>query len=183
MLSQEASAEPGQWDTSKAEYGRAIMDSVSDPYNETTTAMCGSQLGKTEWELNTIGYFSDQDPSSIMYITADLNLAESFSKLRLGPMFRDTPCLRGKIRDGRTDGRRKGSMDTLLEKMIPGGVLVLAGANSPASLSSRPIRVIMGDEIDRWSRSIGRKESQEGDPIGIAQKRAGTFRQIGRAHV
>ncbi len=148
------------------------MDSVSDPYNETTTAMAASQLGKTEWELNTIGYFSSQDPSSIMYITSDLNLAESFSKTRLDPMFRDTPCLRGLMRDR----RQKDKTNTLLEKVIPGGLLVLAGANSPASLSSRPIRIIMGDEVDRWALSIGRKENAEGDPIGIASARSMTFR-------
>lgn len=148
------------------------MDSISDPRNETTTVMSSSQVGKTEWELNTIGYFSSHDPSSIMYITADLNLAESFSKLRLDPMFRDTPCLRGLMRDR----RQKDKTNTLLEKVIPGGVLVLAGANSPASLSSRPMRIIMGDEIDRWALSIGRKEHAEGDPIDIVSARSMTFR-------
>ena len=34
-LSSEASAEPGQWRTSRAEYQRGIMDAISDPAAET----------------------------------------------------------------------------------------------------------------------------------------------------
>ncbi len=148
------------------------MDSISDPYNETTTVMSSSQVGKTEWLLNAIGYFVDQDPSSMLFISAQLELVQSFSKDRLDPMMRDTPCLRGKI----MDVRQKDKSNTILHKKFPGGLLVMAGANSPASLASRPIRVVMGDELDRYALSIGRKENAEGDPISIAMKRAATFR-------
>ncbi len=147
------------------------MDSISDPLNETTTVMSSSQVGKTEWLLNTIGYFASQDPSSILFITAQLELAQSFSKDRLDPMIRDTPCLRGRI----LDVKQKDKSNTILHKKFPGGLLVMAGANSPASLSSRPIRVVLGDELDRYALSIGRKDNSEGDPISIAKKRAATF--------
>jgi len=148
------------------------MDSISDPYNETTTVQASAQVGKTEWELNTIGYFTHQDPSPILFITAQLELAQSFSKDRLDPMIRDTPCLRGRI----VDLRQKDKSNTILSKHFPGGLLVMAGANSPASLASRPIRIVLGDEVDRYALSIGRKENAEGDPISIAMKRATTFR-------
>jgi phage terminase large subunit GpA-like protein len=147
------------------------MDSISDPLNETTTVMSSSQVGKTEWLLNAIGYFVDQDPSSILFITAQLELAQSFSKDRIDPMIRDTPRLCGKI----LDVKQKDKSNTILHKKFPGGLLVMAGANSPASLASRPIRVVLGDELDRYALSIGRKENAEGDPISIAMKRANTF--------
>jgi phage terminase large subunit GpA-like protein len=53
----------------------------------------------------------------------------------------------------------------------------MTGANAPASLASRPIRVVLCDEVDRFPASAG----QEGDPVGLAEKRTTTFwnRKIG----
>ena len=55
--------------------------------------------------------------------------------------------------------------------MFPGGALTLVGANSPAGLASRPIRLVLCDEVDRYPPSAG----SEGDPIQLARKRANTF--------
>ena len=49
--------------------------------------------------------------------------------------------------------------------------MTLAGSNSPASLASRPIRVVLADEIDRYPHSAG----TEGDPVALAKKRSATF--------
>jgi phage terminase large subunit GpA-like protein len=45
------------------------------------------------------------------------------------------------------------------------------GANSPASLASRPIRDVVCDEVDRYPVSAG----AEGDPIGLVFRRQSTF--------
>jgi len=45
-LSSEASAEPGQWRTSRAAYQRGIMDAISDPAIETVVVMSSAQVGK-----------------------------------------------------------------------------------------------------------------------------------------
>jgi len=45
-LSSEASAEPGQWRTSRAEYQRGIMEAISDASTETVVIMSSSQVGK-----------------------------------------------------------------------------------------------------------------------------------------
>jgi phage terminase large subunit GpA-like protein len=47
----------------------------------------------------------------------------------------------------------------------------MAGANSPAGLASRPIRILLGDEVDRYPVSAG----TEGDPVNLARKRTTTF--------
>ena len=47
----------------------------------------------------------------------------------------------------------------------------MAGANSPSSLASRPIRVVLLDEVDRFPASAG----TEGDPVNLARKRTTTF--------
>ncbi len=166
-LSPESSAEPGQWRTSRAEYQREIMDSLSSKETETVIVMSSAQVGKTELINNIIGYFIDYDPSSIMLLMPTLELAQSYSKKRLATMIRDTPVLRGKIKDAKS----RDSDNTLLEKGFPGGYIAMVGANSPTGLSSRPIRILLADEVDRFPKSAG----IEGDPLALAEKRTKTF--------
>lgn len=166
-LSPEASAEPGRWDTARAEYQRGILDAISDPLIPEVVVMSSAQVGKTELLLNSIGYYIDQDPAPILLLQPTLEMGEAFSKDRLAPMVRDTPCLRGKIKDS----RQRDSGNTLLHKSFPGGHITIAGSNSPASLASRPIRVVLADEVDRYPTSAG----SEGDPLSLARKRTTTF--------
>ena len=163
----EASAEPGMWRTSRAEYQRAVMDAVSDPMTERIVMMTAAQIGKTEILLNVIGYFIDQEPSPILKLDPTLEMGQAFSKDRLAPMIRDTPALQGKIKDPRA----RDSGNTLLHKTFTGGHITIAGANSPASLASRPIRVLLCDEVDRYPVSAG----TEGDPLSLAMKRTQNF--------
>lgn len=121
----------------------------------------------TEILGNVVGYHVDRDPSPILLIQPTLDMAEAWSKDRLAPMVRDTPALRGKIKDARS----RDSGNTLLHKQFPAGHITMAGANSPASLASRPIRIVLCDEVDRYPASAG----TEGDPISLARKRSTTF--------
>ena len=73
----------------------------------------------------------------------------------------------GKVKDPRA----RDSNNTTLHKIFPGGSLSLVGANSPAGLASRPIRIILADEVDRFPASAG----SEGDPLSLARKRTSTF--------
>lgn len=129
--------------------------------------MSSAQVGKSELLLNTVGYHIHLDPAPMLMVQPTLELAEAFSKDRLTPMVRDTPCLKGKLKDAKS----KDSNNTLLHKKFPGGQITLAGANSAASLASRPVRIVLCDEVDRYPVSAG----AEGDPISLAKKRAATF--------
>lgn len=60
---------------------------------------------------------------------------------------------------------------TILSKFYKGGRIILVGANSPAGLASRPIKILLCDEVDRYPPSA----SKEGDPISLAEKRLTTF--------
>lgn len=166
-LSAEASAEPGQWVTARNEAMRGVMDAVSDPSIHTVVVMSSAQVGKSESLLNVIGYHAAQDPAPILLLQPTLEMGEAFSKDRLAPMVRDTPALKGKIKDARA----RDSGNTLLHKTFPGGHVTIAGANSPASLASRPIRIVLADEVDRYPLSAG----TEGDPVSLARKRSTTF--------
>jgi phage terminase large subunit GpA-like protein len=167
-LDSQSSSEPGRWITSRAEYQRGIMDACSDPTVKEVVVMCGAQLGKSEMLLNTIGYHMAHDPAPILMMQPTVDMAQSFSKDRVtAGLLKSTPCLREKVRDN----RGKDSGNTALHKIFPGGALSLVGANSPSSLASRPIRVVLCDEVDRYPASAG----TEGDPISLAKRRAATF--------
>ena len=167
VLSPEASAEPGRWRTDRAEYQRGILDAIGDPAVERVVAMWASQLGKTETILCAVGFHIQHDPAPILLLQPTIQMAETWSKDRLAPMLRDTPALLGCVSDPRT----RDSGNTLLAKSFPGGRITMAGANSPASLASRPIRLLFCDEVDRYPPSAG----TEGDPVALARKRTGTF--------
>ena len=129
-LSAENSAEAGRWKTSRTPYLKEIMDSMTDDRIDRIVVVASSQVGKTEAELNMLGYLIDQDPGPVMWCTPTLDLAEDFSKRRIAPMIRDTKCLRGKVENAKA----KSGKSTILKKSFPGGMLTLVGANSPASL-------------------------------------------------
>jgi phage terminase large subunit GpA-like protein len=166
-LPRESSAQPGQWITATAEYQRGFMDCVNDPKIERIVVVWAAQTGKSAGLLNVIGYFAHQDPSPILMLQPTLEMAESFSKDRIAPMIRDTPALQPMFGDPRS----RDSGNTLLHKQFPGGYLALAGANSPASLASRPVRIVLCDEVDRFPASAG----TEGDPVKLVSARTRTF--------
>lgn len=168
MLTSVASAEPGRWRTDRAPYQRGIMDAFSDPMIERVVVMSSAQVGKTEIVLNVIGYFMEQDPSPMLVLQPTLDMARVFSKDRLREMIQATPCLQALV--GEASGRREAD-DTILSRRFPGGHISMVGANSPSSLASRPIRVLLNDEVDRFPPSAGR----EGDPVSLGRKRTTTF--------
>ena len=144
------------------------MDACSDPTIKEVVVMAGAQLGKSEAILNIIGFHIENDPSPILVLQPTVEMAQAFSKDRVANgLIRSTPCLRDKVKDPRA----RDSGNTTLHKIFPGGALTMVGANSPAGLASRPIRLVLCDEVDRYPASAG----SEGDPIQLARKRAATF--------
>ena len=108
VLSPESSAEPGPWRTSRTPYLREPMRAFNDPKVNRITMVAGSQIGKSELELNIIGYIIDQAPGSILYIQPNLEAARKFSRQRIAPMFRDSKRLKDKIRKiNRRNGEEK----------------------------------------------------------------------------
>lgn len=166
MLSAESSAAPGPWHTDNAPYQREIMDAIGDPHIRKVVLMTAAQIGKTAMLMNVLGYYMHYNPSAIMMIEPTLDMAQALSKDNLATMIRDTPVLRGLI-----NPKSRYSGNTILKKNFPGGHVTIVGANSPAGLRMRPIKVLLCDEVDAYPVSAG----TEGDPLLLAQKRQTTF--------
>ena len=173
-LSAGVSSEPGKWRTERAEYQRAIMDAFTEPGVHRVVVKSAAQIGKSDIMNNVIGRFAHLDPASIMMIQPTVDMAPG--------LFQITYCshdprhariefvvLRCEAGRDKTAKTRDGN-NTILSKFFPGGRLVMCGANSPAGLASRPIRILLADEVDRFPDSAG----TEGDPVDLAAKRMTT---------
>lgn len=167
VLSSEASAEAGMWRNSRTPYLKEVMDAFTDANVRHIILVAASQVGKTECELNIIGYIIDQDPGSILYVHPTEGDAKEFSRLRVDPMFRDSPTLKKKI----VQTAKRNAANTVKQKTYPGGILTLCGSTEAHALASKPIRYVIGDERDRWATSAG----DEGDPWRLAMARQKTF--------
>lgn len=166
-LSAESAAEPGPWRTERTPYLREPMDAFTDPKVRHIVMVAASQVGKSEFLNNCIGYIIDEDPGSILFIHPTTIDAQEYSKLRIAPMLRDSPALRQKI----AAPKSRDSHNTILQKAYPGGILTMCGSTEAHALASKPIRYVFGDERDRWATSAG----NEGDPWDLAMARQTTF--------
>ncbi len=164
--------EVGPWRTKRTPYLREILDVVSDNHTEEVVWIASSQVGKTAGMLQSCGFFMHQSPSSIMILQPTLEMAEAFSKERLDPTIKYTKVLRDIVELTDDSGAKtKRSTSTTRMKYFTGGYVALVGSNSPAGLASRPIRVLLADEIDRYPASAGK----EGDPLKLAKQRTTNF--------
>ena len=168
MLSSKASSEPGPWRTERTPYLRAIMDDLSArSLVQEVVVMFAAQLGKSETGNNWLGYIIDNEPGPVMVVQPTTDMAKRFSRQRITTMLEESPALRRKVRENRS----RDDANTTLMKDFAGGVLVVSGANSAASLRSMPVRYLFLDEIDAYPLDV----DGEGDPVALAEKRTSTF--------
>lgn len=166
-LSPESSSEIGRWNTNRTPYMKEPMEVISDKKTEEIVIMASAQVGKTELILNLIGYCIHQDPAPIMVVLPTEEIANAFSEDRLATMIRDTDVLKNRV----FESKSRNTSNTKLHKNFEGGHITIVGANAPSSLASRPIKILLCDEIDRYPASAGK----EGDPVTIVEKRTTTF--------
>jgi phage terminase large subunit GpA-like protein len=136
---------------------RSIMDAVTDPAVREVVMCTGIQLGKTELLLNAICYYMLQEPSPILLVEPSEDLYEDIGCDRVDAMIRSNPELCPLFGlDGEHDKSKKTGRLKIDIKRFPGGFLKLASAASPTDLKSRPIRIILCDEVDTFpARSDG----------------------------
>lgn len=138
------------------------MDKFTDALIEQIVLCFGAQLGKTETELNMIGYALDQTQSPVMMVYPTDAIAKFASDKRVQPMIKSVKS----ISDNFDENSKLLELD-----FNNGNYMVLVGANSPSSLSSRSIKYLFFDEIDKYPAFSGK----EADPIKLAKERTKTF--------
>lgn len=164
ILGQKESPEPGRWQTIRTPYLREIMDAYSDPSVRRIVLKAAAQVGKTSCMLNCLAYTVDQIPGRTLYVLPTEDIARTYSKERVEPMFTANPELYRRMMSGKEDKTRVlYTFDTM--------VLHFGWANSPATLSSFPVARVFLDEINKFPAFSGR----ESDPVKLAEERAKNF--------
>lgn len=168
ILSPESTSEHGRWRTERTPYLREIMDCLSStsPIRR-VVFMKSAQVGGTECGLNWLGYIIHNSPAATMIVYPTVEVAEDVSKDRITPMINTTPEIAERLRENRS----RGSENTITEKKFRGGLLKLSGANSAASLRSKPMKNLFFDESDGYTNNA----DGEGDPVALARGRTTTF--------
>lgn len=162
ILEGAGASEPGPWKTTRTPYMREIMDNMSSKSAVWKQAMvAGAQVSKTESANNCVGYWASSAPGTIMFVLPKVGTAKRVSKQRVGPMFRNTPCIRERLVE-----------DLMLEKTFIGGMLIFASAQSISDLKSTPVQYMILDEVDEYPLDL----EGQGPAVDLAIARTRTFR-------
>lgn len=161
-------SESGQYSTDRVSYMREILDVCCDEVHRDVVLNKPAQVGFTEAINQIVGFSMAEDPSGLIVIQPNVEMAKSWVKERIDPMLAESPRLRGIVR---SEHGRRTSDDTMQRKIFPGGWLVAVGAQAPSALRSRPARRVLGDERSGWTLDA----RQQGDPWDLATERTATF--------
>lgn len=168
VLPQKGASEPGPWRTERTPFLKDIMDVLSkDNPTRRVVFMKSAQVGGTEAGNNWLGYIIDHAPAPTIVVQPTGQMVERWSKQRLAAMIEVTPALRARVASART----RDSGNTIEMKEFPGGVLVLASAESSSNLRSMPAKYVFCDEVDAYPEDV----DGEGDPVSLAEARTKTF--------
>jgi phage terminase large subunit GpA-like protein len=158
------SEEKGPLRLRRTPYLKPIMDSFLDPDVETVVLCKAAQIAGTTAMLAVVGYFAEQEPCPIMICMADQDTATYINRERLKPMFRDSPDLAYLFDD---KSFSKG------ENTLPNSAYIaMSWSSSVAKLASRPMRIIIADEVDKPGYYIATREAS---PLSLLRDRTVTF--------
>lgn len=168
VLPEVSSAEPGKWSNERNPHLIEIMDCLSPHHPcEKVVFMKPTQVGGTEVLINALGFFMCHDPGPIMLLVPGIDLAERHSKQRIAPSIEASEEWSRVV----PPARSRDSGNTVRAKEFPGGILVIATANSSTALRSMPVRYLLCDEVDEMLRNL----NGQGSSLEIAIRRTGTY--------
>lgn len=163
-LTQRQTEHPGPFSTAVRPYTREPLECWKDPAVLEMTLCWGSQTAKTTSLMAGLAWLIDNEPSPALWLMPTENLARSFSKSRWLPMLEDCPAVVARF------PADKDKM-TNLEQNFDRCTLTFVGSNSPANLASRPVRILIADEVDKFAAATER----EADALDLAEQRLKSF--------
>lgn len=162
----------GKWENGRAPYHTEIAWHCSPQSStEVIVYIKPAQIGGTASTAeNKIGHAIEIDPQHILYVTATKELAEEWSKKRIGPLI-ELCGLSEYIRAPNQKSGGKATGDTTLSKSFHGGSVLFASYNQAAMMRSSSFQCVVFDEIDAAPESVG----IEGDARKLGEVRTSMF--------
>ncbi|GHT69295.1 hypothetical protein FACS1894110_18480 [Spirochaetia bacterium] len=140
---------PGAWRNQFTPYSVEIMDNCS-PFNpcQRQTILKSRKLGLSTAIENCIAYFMGEVPSVQAYSTASGDLAKEMSTSKLGYVL-DSMGLRNLLAPlENQNAKSRSTGDKLLEKIYPGGKLLILTSASMMARRALDLRCLFVDELD-----------------------------------
>lgn len=163
-LSQRQAEASGPFSTAARPYMREPLEAWKERAVESVTLCWGSQTAKSTTLMAGLAWMLCNEPSPALWLMPTADLGRSFVKTRWKPFLEDCPAMRA-------EWPAKADDFANLEQHFRRATLVWVGSNSPGNLSSRPIRVVVADEVDKF-RSATKEES---DSLWLVEERVKSY--------
>jgi phage terminase large subunit GpA-like protein len=160
----DSSEEKGPLRLIRTPYLKPILNCFQDPYVHTVVFEKPAQIAGTECFITILGYYSDEEPCPMMFVLADESTSIYMARERVKKMFQNSPELEHHYETG------KFSKDEVI--LQNGAYIAMAWASSVAKLASRPMKILILDEVDKPGYYLTTKEAS---PISLAIERTITF--------
>lgn len=168
VLSTKGSALAGQWRTSRNPPLREPMDACSSKSGvREVTLMFPIQFGKTEVEVNALGYVMTENPGPTMVCLPGEVSQEKWVNQKLNPLIDETPAVREALRSVSS----RDASNTKTFKDFVGGQLYIEHAGSPSRLKSTTVKTLLVDELDEFANNLKGGD----DPLDMLDGRTSAF--------
>lgn len=158
----ESSSIPGRWKNMITPYLVKIMDCFNAPYIHEINVVKSTQLGGTEALINATGWIITQNPSPTMIVYPTDDLAKDVSNDKLKPAYSKTPEVAERFLNNKSS-----ELNLRFKNMN----IYLRSGNSPSKLSSKAVKYLFFDEIDKMPGA----SKKEASPYDLAVERTNTF--------
>jgi len=161
--------ERGPWRNARTPYLVEPMECASShSLYEQVVLQFATQLGKTEILYNAVMQRIHTEPQDMMMVQPTLQDAQDHSSKRFLPTIMATPAMQGRV----AVRRSRDESTSWRSRTISGDFAIyFAGANSAASLASKPLGFAVADEVDKWPADV----DNEGPPLGLLEERMSNF--------
>ncbi len=151
VLSAKGSNEAGRWRTDRNPPLREPMDCMSarSPVRE-VVLMFPIQFGKTEIEINALGYTMCEVGGPIMACLPSEVLMNKWINQKFNPMVETAPVVRAVL----TSTKSRDSANQREFKDFAGGQIYIEHAGSPGRLKSTSVRTLLVDEEDEFAANL-----------------------------
>ena len=161
----EGNARPGRISFREAPFQRGMLDVIIDPSINRISFQTGAQLGKTTVALCAIGFYTDHEPRSQVFMQPTETDLKKWLAGKFDPMVDANPNLQNTYAKPRG---REGVNNTLM-KEFSGGAIYFAWSGSGNTLRGISTPIVFCDEVEAY------EHSEEGHPADVLAQRAATF--------
>ena len=162
-----------RWDPALTPPLVPVLDALTpgSPHNMVALRK-SAQVGATGIGIAWMGSLIVMSPARAMIIFPTTSTVQDYNREKLTPSIEASPELRRRVR---MQASRSARGSTSLNKVFPGGSIVLTGANSSADLRSKTVKYQHRDEVDEWPFDL----DGQGDPDEMADARLIAFHATG----